>query len=94
MLRPTPAFQDLIARAGLAPKDIIERAPISRSTYFAWLKPDIHPHRKGGMRRVNAWNITRVYEQATLFDEVPDRRRPYVSSVTRMRDSAGQLAQT
>lgn len=69
MLRPTPTFQDLIARAGLAPKDIIDRAPISRATYFAWLKPGTHPHRKGGLRRVNAWNIARVYAAAAGISE-------------------------
>jgi hypothetical protein len=69
MLRPTPAFQDHIARVGLSAKDVIMQAHISRATYFGWLNPATHPHRRGGLRRVNAWKIARVYAQAAHLSE-------------------------
>ncbi|KPV53440.1 hypothetical protein SE17_09660 [Kouleothrix aurantiaca] len=82
MLRPAENFRDLIARAGLEPKDIIDRAPISRSAYFGWLNPATQPHRRGDLRRSKAWGIARVYAAAAgvtdedafkvLFVEVPD----------------------
>lgn len=85
MLRPSENHRDLIARAGLAPKDIIERAPISRAGYFAWLNPAIQPNRRGGIRLEKAWAIAKVYAAAAgvseedafraLFVEVEDRDR-------------------
>lgn len=84
MLRPAENFRDLIARAGLEPKDIIARTPISRSAYFGWLNPATQPHRRGDMRRSKAWGIARVYASAAgvtdeeafrlLFVEIPDDR--------------------
>ena len=64
MLRPAENFRDLIARAGLEPKDIIERTPISRSAYFGWLNPATQPNRRGDLRRSKAWGIARVYARA------------------------------
>jgi hypothetical protein len=82
MLRPSEHFRDLIARANLEPKDIIERAPISRSAFFGWLNPASQPNRRGDLRRTKAWAIARVYAQAAgvteddafkaLFVEVAD----------------------
>lgn len=84
-LRPAPDFQRRIAQAGLTPKDIIERAPVARATYFGWLNPQTQPTRRGGMRHVNTWKIARVYAAAagvtedqafaTLFVEIPTEGR-------------------
>lgn len=68
-LRPAPDFQRRIAQAGLTPKDIIERAPIARATYFGWLHPHTQPTRRGGMRQVNAWKIARLYAVAAGIPE-------------------------
>lgn len=69
MLRPAPDFRHRIAKAGLRPKDIIERAPISRATYFGWLNPASQPARRGGIQHVNAWKIARVYAAAAALSE-------------------------
>jgi hypothetical protein len=69
MLRPSENFRDLIARAGLEPKDIIERASISRATLFGWLNPSSQPNRRGDLRRSNAWKIARAYATAAGITE-------------------------
>lgn len=69
MLRPTAEFERLVARAGLYPKDMIDRAGISRSTYFGWLRPKTQAPRKGNMREATAWKIAKVYAAAAGVSE-------------------------
>ena len=68
-LRMRSDFVDTVARTGLSMKEFADTAGVNRTTIYALLKPELHPHRKGGMQRATAWRLAKAYASAAGVDE-------------------------